>query len=97
MNRQPAIYILTNKPNGVLYTGVSSNLPQRIWQHKNKILKGFSYKYNLTKLVYFELFDDMYQAISREKQIKAGSRKSKIQLIESCNKSWRDLYIDVCS
>ncbi len=96
MNRQPVIYILTNKPNGILYTGVSSNLQQRIWQHKSKVIKGFSYKYNLTRLVYFELFDDMYQAISREKQIKAGSRKTKIQLIESCNKVWRDLYAEVC-
>jgi putative endonuclease len=80
MNRQPAIYILANKPNGTLYTGVTSNLPQRIWQHKNKIAKGFCSKYNLTLLVYFELFEDMYHAISREKQIKAGSRQSKIPI-----------------
>ena len=96
MNHQPAIYILTNKPGGTLYTGVTSNLPQRIWQHKNKITKGFCSKYNLTRLVYFELFDDMYQAISREKQIKAGSRHSKIMLIENINKGWKDLYPDIC-
>jgi len=97
MNYQPAIYLLTNKPNGTLYTGVTSNLVQRIWQHKNKVTKGFSTQYNLTRLVYYELFEDMYLAISREKQIKAGSRKSKIKLIESMNKNWIDLYQDICS
>ena len=96
MDRQPAIYLLTNKPNGTLYVGVTSNLPQRIWQHKNKVTKGFCSKYNLTILVYFELFEDMYQAISREKQIKAGSRHSKIKLIENSNKDWKDLYLDIC-
>ena len=96
MNRQPSIYILTNKPHGTLYTGVTSNLPKRIWQHKNGITKGFCTKYNLTKLVYFELLEDMYHAISREKQIKAGSRKEKIKLIESINQEWRDLHLDIC-
>ena len=97
MKRQPAIYIITNKPNGTLYVGVTSNLAQRIWQLKNKVTKGFCSKYNLTILVYFELFEDMYQAISREKQIKAGSRKSKVMLIENLNNDWKDLYIDICS
>ena len=96
MNRQPAVYLLTNKPNGTLYTGVTSDLIKRIWQHKNKVTKGFSAKYNLTSLVYYELFVDMYQAISREKQIKAGSRQSKIELIESINQDWDDLYDDIC-
>ena len=96
MDRLPAIYIITNKPNGTLYIGVTSNLPQRIWQHKNKIAKGFCSKYNLTMLVYYELFDDMYQAISREKQLKAGSRKAKIMLIEEFNKDWEDLYPSIC-
>ena len=63
MNKKPAIYLLTNKPNGTLYTGVTSDLPKRVWQHKNRISKGFCTKYNLTKLVYFELFEDMYQDI----------------------------------
>jgi putative endonuclease len=85
MSKRPAVYLLTNRPNGTLYTGVTSDLPKRIWQHKNRITKGFSAKYNLTSLVYFELFEDMYAAISREKQIKAGSRKAKIKLIESIN------------
>ncbi len=96
MNRQPAVYLLTNRPHGTLYTGVTSDLHGRIWQHKNRITKGFSAKYNLTRLVYFELFEDMYQAISREKQIKAGSRKSKVGLIEKANPSWSDLYPEIC-
>ena len=95
MNRKPAVYLLTNKTNGTLYTGVTSDLPKRLWQHKNKISKGCCTKYNLTKLVYFEPFEDMYQAISREKQIKAGSREAKIKLIESINPVWRDLYQDI--
>ena len=78
-----------------MYTGVTSNLPKRVWQHKNGTSIGFCTKYNLTRLVYFELFEDMYQAISREKQIKAGSRKAKIKLIESINPVWRDLYQDI--
>jgi putative endonuclease len=96
MNKLPAVYLLTNKPGGTLYTGVTSDLIKRIWQHKNKLTKGFSEKYNLTELVYFELYEDMYQAITREKQIKSGSRKAKLKLIESMNPQWRDLYPDIC-
>ena len=96
MNRQPAVYLLTNRPNGTLYTGVTSNLANRIWQHRNRITKGFSAKYNLTRLVYFELAEDMYQAIFREKQIKAGSRKAKIRQIDSANPDWKDLYPVIC-
>ena len=96
MKKQPAVYILTNKPDGTLYTGVTSDLPKRIWQHKNRVMKGFSTRYNLTRLVYFELFEDMYTAISREKQIKAGSRKAKINLIEHRNPGWRDICREVC-
>jgi len=96
MNRQPAVYLLTNRPYGTLYTGVTSDLPGRIWQHKNTVTTGFSAKYNLTRLVYFELFQDMYQAISREKQIKAGSREAKIRLIEKTNPAWSDLYPGIC-
>jgi len=96
IERQPAIYLLTNRRNGVLYTGVTSNLPRRIWQHKNKFVDGFSAKYNLTRLVYFETCEDMYTAISREKQIKGGSREKKIALINSLNPKWRDLYDEIC-
>ena len=95
MERRPAVYILTNKRNGILYTGVTSDLPKRIWQHKNKVLKGFSARYNLTRLVYFEIYQDMHAAISREKQIKAGSRDAKIRLIRDSNPDWQDLYSDV--
>ena len=95
MKRQPAIYILTNKTRGTLYTGVTSNLIQRVYQHKNKIPKGFTSRYGLTRLVYYEIFNDMYQAIEREKQIKAGSRKTKIKLIETTNNNWDDLYRDI--
>lgn len=96
MKTQPAVYLLANGPDGTLYTGVTSDLPKRIWQHKNKATKGFSAKYNLTRLVYFELLENMYEAISREKQIKAGSRKAKIKLIEGVNPGWNDLYADIC-
>jgi len=94
MHRQPAVYLITNRPKGTLYTGVTSDLPGRIWQHKHKLVNGFSAKYNLTRLVYFELYTDMYQAIRREKQIKAGSRQAKIRLIEQLNPGWKDLYED---
>ena len=97
MPKQPAIYLLTNRTNGTLYTGVTSDLPKRIWQHRNKVVEGFSRKYNLTRLVYFELYEDMYQAILREKQIKAGSRQTKIALIEAVNPGWEDLYGDICA
>ena len=97
MHKQPAVYLLTNRPGGTLYAGVTSDLPKRIWQHRNKLTQGFSAKYNLTKLVYFEQCEDMYQAITREKQIKSGSRKAKIKLIEGMNPEWRDLYHDICS
>ena len=97
MSKQPAIYVLTNKPYGTLYVGVTSNLPVRIWQHKHKSVGGFSAKYNLTRLVYFELFDEMYDAIGREKQLKGGSRERKIALIEGVNPKWQDLYGQIVS
>jgi len=85
------IYIITNKNNTVLYTGVTSNLTKRIYEHKNHLVDGFSKKYNLEKLVYYEIFEDIYLAIQREKQIKAGSRKKKEELIKSINEEWNDL------
>ena len=95
IQRQPAVYLMTNKCHGTLYIGVASNLVARIWQHKNKAANGFTKKYNLTRLVYFEVFEDMYEAISREKQLKAGSRRTKIQLIEKRNSEWQDLYDEI--
>ena len=96
MNVQPAIYLLTNRPRGTLYTGVTGNLVQRILQHRNKVAKGFSAKYNLNRLVYVELFEAIVHAIVSEKQIKAGSRAKKIRMIEAMNPEWRDLYPDIC-
>ena len=89
--KQFYVYILTNKNNTVLYTGVTSNLECRIWEHKHKIYKGFTAKYNVDKLVYYEIHYDSYEAIAREKQIKAGSRKKKIDLINAQNPEWKDL------
>ncbi len=95
MEKLPAVYILTNKPWGTLYTGVTSDLPARIYEHKKKFVDGFTSKYSLDKLVYYECSGDMYAAITREKQIKAGSRKKKLKLIVGMNPEWRDLYEDI--
>ena len=92
MEQQYCVYIITNKNNTTLYTGVTSNLIQRIYQHKEKLVEGFSKKYNLQKLVYYECTKDVQTAIYMEKQIKAGSRMKKIQLIENMNPEWKDLY-----
>ena len=86
------VYLITNKNNTVIYTGVTSNLQKRIHQHKTKFYKGFTARYNCNKLVYFEVFDDIKQAILREKQLKAGSRAKKEQLIALKNPSWEDLF-----
>lgn len=86
-----AIYIISNKVNTVFYTGVTSDLQGRILQHKQKAYKGFSAKYDCNKLVYFEQFQWIQDAIDREKQLKAGSRQKKIDLIVSTNPSWQDL------
>jgi len=86
------VYILTNRNNTVLYTGVTNNLYRRVFEHKNKLAEGFTKKYNIDKLVYYESYADSVSAISREKQIKSGSRAKKIQLIESMNREWNDLF-----
>ena len=95
MEKQYYIYILTNKNNSILYTGVTNDLVRRVYEHKNKLCQGFTKKYNIDKLVYYESCDDPIAAISREKQIKAGSRKKKITLIESMNVDWQDLYYSI--
>lgn len=89
------IYIISNKKSGVLYIGVTDNLKRRIWEHKNKIVKGFSNKYNLDKLVYFEVYQDIKEAIKREKVLKKWNREWKIKLIEKENIDWKDLYDDL--
>jgi putative endonuclease len=92
LNRQPAVYIMASKRHGTLYTGVTSDLIKRVYQHKAGAHDGFTKKYNCKQLVYYEQFEDMLTAIEREKQIKAGSRKKKLILIESVNPEWRDWY-----
>lgn len=89
------VYIMANKRNNVLYTGITSDLKKRIWEHKEKIAKGFTEKYNINKLVYFEIYNDPENAIVREKQIKAGSRDRKIELIRKINPEWKDLYSEL--
>jgi len=87
--------MLTNNNNKVLYTGITSNLSKRIHQHKNKLVKGFTSKYNINKLVYYEIFDDPENAIKREKQIKNLVRRKKNNLIKKFNPGWIDLYEDI--
>ncbi|MCP3922502.1 MAG: GIY-YIG nuclease family protein [Desulfobacterales bacterium] len=90
--KQPCVYILASEKNGTLYTGVTSNLLKRIWDHKNKVTTGFTEKYDIHDLVYFELHQNMEYAIIREKQIKKWKRQWKINLIEKDNKAWADLW-----
>lgn len=92
MKQSSYVYILSNKWNTTLYIGVTNNLIKRIWQHKQKFVAGFTQKYQIDKLVYFEQFEGMEQAIEREKQLKGGSRKKKTDLIEKMNPQWNDLY-----
>jgi len=92
VNRQPAVYILTNRRNGTLYIGVTSDLVKRVWQHKNNMIEGFSKNYNLHELVWYELHDSMESAILREKRLKDWKRSWKLKLIESINPDWQDLY-----
>jgi len=89
------VYIATNNWNTTLYVGVTSNLARRTWEHKTKAVKGFTKKYNINKLVYYEIFDNPEDAIMREKQIKGGSRRKKIELIEKENPGWKDLSEDL--
>jgi putative endonuclease len=86
---------MTNKSNTVIYVGITNNLKRRIFEHKSKLIDGFTKKYNLTKLVYYEVFNNPYDAISREKQIKSGSRKNKEKLIKSINPKLEDLYYKI--
>jgi len=93
--KQSYIYLMTNKVNTVIYVGVTSDLKKRVYEHKEKLADGFTKKYNINKLVYYEIFDDIREAILREKQIKAGSRAKKIALIDSMNREFRDLYDEI--
>ncbi|MEL7005310.1 MAG: GIY-YIG nuclease family protein [Bacteroidota bacterium] len=91
-NHNYFIYILTNKRHTVLYIGVTNDLRTRVYEHREKINKGFTARYNVDKLVYFERFSDINEAIAREKQLKAGSRQKKIDLINKLNPEWKDFY-----
>lgn len=93
--KQPVVYLLASKKNGTLYVGVTSDLKQRVWQHKQHLMGGFTQKYNVVNLVFYEVGADIYAAICREKQIKKWRREWKIKLIEQFNPEWRDLYDDL--
>jgi len=93
--KQPAVYILASQRNGTLYIGVTGDLIQRVWQHRNDLVPGFTQKYNVHLLVYFELRSQMLTAIAREKQLKKWSRARKLALIEHNNPTWRDLWSEI--
>ena len=92
IERMPCVYILASKRNGTLYTGVTGNLPKRVWEHRNNSIDGFTKRYEVHMLVYFEEHGDMEAAITREKQIKKWNRAWKLRLIEGKNPLWQDLY-----
>lgn len=94
--KQMYVYIMTNRKNGTLYVGVTSNLLKRVWEHKNHVVQGFTQRYNLNKLVYYEILDDEINAIKREKQLKNWHREWKINQINKQNPMWRDLFEDIC-
>ena len=92
MTKQPAVYILASERNGTLYIGMTSNLQKRAWEHKNDLIEGFTKKYGVHRLVYYELHQDMMSAITREKQMKKWNRAWKEELIEQLNPEWKDLW-----
>jgi putative endonuclease len=92
MSKQPAVYLLSSKRNGTLYVGVTSNLVKRVWEHRNNLVEGFTKRYGVHQLVWYELHENMDSAIKREKRLKDWKRKWKVQLIESTNPNWEDLY-----
>ena len=95
MHKQYYVYIVTNKNNTVLYTGVTNDLDKRVYEHKNKLVDGFTKKYNINKLIYYEVYEDAESAIAREKQIKGGSRGQKVALVKGVNPEWKDLSYDL--
>ena len=95
MVKQPAVYIFASKRNGTLYIGVTSNLLKRVWEHKNDLVEGFTKRYKVHRLVYYELHGDMETAIRREKQMKKWNRAWKLELIEKQNPDWRDLWEEI--
>jgi len=96
MDRQIYVYLLASKPYGTLYIGVTGDLIQRVWQHREKTAGGFTKQYSVTQLVWFETHEDIMAAISREKQLKEWKRAWKIELIQRSNPYWRDLFDEIC-
>ena len=95
MDNKSYVYILFSQRNGTLYVGVTTNLIKRVFEHKSKFIDGFTRKYNVDKLGYFEVYDDLMTAIKREKQLKKYYRKQKLDLIEKNNPDWKDLYFEI--
>ena len=95
MDRQPAVYILASKRNGTLYIGVTSDLIKRVWEHKNNVVKGFTERYSVHQLVWYELHETMESAIRKEKMLKNWKRAWKLELIERSNPNWQDLYEEI--
>ena len=95
MQKQYCVYIITNQNNGTLYIGVSGDLKRRIYEHKHKLIEGFSKRYDLEMLVYYEVFEDIRGAITREKYLKGKKRAFKLKIINSFNPQWRDLYDEI--
>jgi len=95
MDKHPAVYILASRRNGTLYTGVTSQLIARVWQHREHLVEGFTRQFDVTRLVWYEMHEEMLAAIVREKQIKAWKRQWKIEMIERVNPQWRDLWLDI--
>jgi putative endonuclease len=93
--RQYYVYILANKRNGTLYIGITNNLTKRIYEHKNNLIEGFTKKYNIHNLVYYEITNDIRSALAREKRLKKWKRRWKLELIEKSNPKWEDLYNDL--
>ena len=91
------VYILAKKRNGTFYVGVTSSLVKRVWEHKNEVAEGFTKKYEVKNLVYYEVFDDAENAIQREKRLKKWTRSSKMKAIETMNPEWEDLYESICA
>ncbi len=96
-NKKFYVYILAKERNSTFYVGITSNLPKRIWEHKNEVADGFTKKYSIKKLVYYEIFDDPENAIIREKRLKKWNRPWKMRIIEEMNPNWDDLYEKICA
>lgn len=96
MTKTPCVYIMASKRNGTTYVGVTSNIIQRVWQHKNNLVEGFSRRHNKHILVWYEIHENMESAITREKRLKRWRRDWKVRLIEEANPGWRDLYEEIC-